>query len=106
MGCEVQWDSRIKERPVVALVKRRPFQCQFQPTIQLMYRTGSLDLFCEIKRKHPPGPRSENNRFFTFSKLWLQTRQLVTKTTLHESKEERVWVLDIFTMRGEIIPSL
>ena len=38
--------------------------------------------------------RSEDNHFFTFSKLWILTRQLDAETTLQESKEEMVRVLE------------
>ena len=39
-------------------------------------------------------PRSEDNRFVTFSKLWIQTRQLETDTNLQESKVEMVRLLE------------
>ena len=42
--------------------------------------------------KHPRVQRSSENRFSTFSYLWLRFRQLGTETTLHESKEDMVRV--------------
>ena len=42
--------------------------------------------------KHPRVPRSSENHFFIFSKLWLQPRQLNKETTLHESKRAMVRV--------------
>ena len=42
--------------------------------------------------KHPRVPRSSENHFFIFSKLRLQSRQLDTETTLHESKRAMVRV--------------
>ena len=42
--------------------------------------------------KHPRVPRNSENHFFIFSKLRLQSRQLDTETTLHESKRAKVRV--------------